>query len=225
MQTRNEAAGLARKLIDTTRALGRDAMAYVTDMSRPLGEAAGNALEVREAVAVLKGEGPDDVRELTLELAAAMLRLSGATSRKREAEKAVAIALDSGAAWAKFVALVEAQGGDARSLERDGGLPRAPYVLDARAKRAGVVRAIDTRTLGECVVAMGGGRRAKEDNVDPRVGVMVRRQLGDRVTADEVLAHVHLASEDHAMAETVAACFTIGARAPEPPPLIIQRLD
>ena len=223
MSTRADAAGLARRLVATTRALGRRAAALVTDMSQPLGAACGNALEVAEAVEVLKGGGPADVRALTLELAAAMLALAG-TEPTTEAGRARALAtLAGGAAHERFLALVAAQGGDAGRLSR--GLPRAPELLEARAARAGRLAAVDTRGLGERIVAIGGGRRAREDAVDPRVGLMVRRRLGDVVAAGDVLAEVHLATADPAEAQRVAACFTIADAAPAAPGLVIERIE
>jgi pyrimidine-nucleoside phosphorylase len=223
MSTRGDAASLARRLVATTRGLGRRAAALVTDMSQPLGAACGNALEVAESVEVLKGGGPADVRALTLELAAAMLALAGAEPTTEAGRTRALETLASGAAYERFLALVAAQGGDVKRLER--GLPSAPVVLEARAARAGRLAAIDTRGLGERIVAMGGGRRAQEDAVDPRVGLVVRRRLGDAVAAGEVLAEVHLAAADPGEAQRVAACFTIADAAPAAPSLVIERIE
>ena len=223
MGTREAASGLARRLVATTRSLGRKAAAYVTDMSQPLGAACGNALEVRESVEVLKGGGPADVRALTIELSAAMLALASAEPTLEAARARATRAIESGAAWAKFAALVQAQGGNAASAE--GAMPRAPVVLEAKAARAGILVAIDTRALGERVVVIGGGRRAKEDAIDPRVGLMVRRRLGDRIAAGDVLAEVHLAAADAEAVRGVEACFTIADTASAPPPLILERIE
>jgi len=223
MGSREDASRLARRLVDTTRSLGRKAMACVTDMSQPLGAACGNALEVRESVEVLRGGGPADVRALTIELAAAMLALAGAEPTLDAGRGRATRAIGSGAAWARFVELVTAQGGDAKRVE--DGLPGAPVVLEAKSVRAGVLAAIDTRGLGEIVVAIGGGRRAKEDPVDPRVGLMVRRRLGDRVAPGDVLAEVHLARPDPHAVQRVEACFTIADAAPAAPALIIERVE
>ncbi len=223
MGSRGEATGLARRLVDTTRALGRKAAACVTDMSQPLGAACGNALEVREALETLAGGGPADVRALTLELGAAMLALTGAEPTREAARARATRALDDGSARERFLAMVRAQGGDARRLE--AGLEAAPVVAEAKAARSGSLAAIDTRALGEVVVALGGGRRAKEDAVDPRVGLMVRRRLGDRIATGDVLAEVHLAKPDAGAVGRVAASFTIGESAPAAPALIIERID
>lgn len=224
MKTRADAVHLARRLISVTRSLGRRAAARVTDMNQPLGVAVGNALEVQETIAVLRGGGPADVRSLTLELAALMLSLSGAAS-VAEAPKRVEQALDSGAAWERFVELVRAQGGDPASVERTGGMPAAPVVVPVTAARAGVLETVDSFALGELVVGIGGGRRAKEDKVDPRVGLMVRRRIGDRVAAGDVLAELHLAKDDAGAVERARACFRIGEGPAAAPELVIERVD
>jgi pyrimidine-nucleoside phosphorylase len=224
MKTRDTAVQLARRLVDTTRSLGREAAALVTDMSQPLGEAVGNALEVRESIEVLLGRGPADVRDLTLDLAALMLERAGAEREPAAARQHAQHALDSGAAWLRFLAMVEAQGGDRGSVERPDGLPRAPVRASVKASRAGYVTTIDTFGLGELVVAIGGGRRAKEDVVDPRVGLRSRVRLGDAVRAGDVLAEIHLAADDPAAVARAAGCFTIGDQVIPPPTLVIERV-
>ena len=192
-------------------------------MSQPLGRAVGNALEVRETVEVLNGRGPDDVRTLTLELAALMLSLSGAEPAP-EAMGRARRALESGSAWEKFLAMVEAQGGDVRSVQRADGLPRAPVTVEVRAPRAGRLAAVDTFGLGELVVAMGGGRAAKEDVIDPRVGMIVRRRLGEGVERGEPLAELHLTAGDEAFVARAVACFRIEDREVAPPELVIEKV-
>jgi pyrimidine-nucleoside phosphorylase len=223
MTTREDALQLARRLIAVTRSLGRKAAARVTDMNQPLGVAVGNALEVREAADVLRGGGPADVRELSLELSAVMLALSGASPEVARAQ--ATRALDSGAAWEKWLALVGAQGGDPRVFEGADALPRAAVTAPILAERDGVLESIDCFSLGECVVSIGGGRRTKEDVVDPAVGVLVRRRLGDRVTRGDVLAELHLSRPDGGAVARAAACFRLGDRVTAPPPLVLERLD
>ena len=225
MKTPEAAGSLARRLVRTTRALGASAAARVTDMSQPLGIAVGNALEVSESVELLRGGGPEDVRSLTLELAAVMLHLSGAVKDHAAGHARALDALASGAAWATFLAMVEAQGGDPRTLERPDGLARAPVVAPVAAARSGALSAVDTFELGELVVAIGGGRRAVEDSIDPRVGLRVLRRIGDRVEAGDTIAEMHLAREDGATVARAAACFTIADRAPAAPALVIERVD
>jgi pyrimidine-nucleoside phosphorylase len=225
MKTREAAAHLARRLVDTTRALGRRGAALVTDMSQPLGEAVGNALEVEESVEVLLGRGPADVRALTLELAAVMLVGAGAEGDRVAALARASRALESGAAWERFLAMVEAQGGERPAVEEPGRMPQAPVRTPVRAGRAGMIEAIDTFAMGELAVAIGAGRRAKEDEVDPRVGLVVRVRLGAAVRAGDILAELHLAAEDPGAVARAAACFTIGDRAPAVPPLVLERVE
>ena len=224
MKTREASVQLARRLIDTTRSLGRRAAARVTDMSQPLGAAVGNALEVRESIDVLRGRGPADVRALTVELAAAMLQAAGVAGDLAAGRQRAGRALDSGDAWQRFLAMVEAQGGDRASVEGAEGLARAPVRSEIRAARSGFVTAIDTFGLGELAVSIGAGRRAKEDTVDPRVGFLVRARLGAAVRAGETLAEVHLAAEDPGAVARAAACFTVDDAAPAAPELILERL-
>ena len=120
--------------------------------------------------------------------------------------------------------MVEAQGGDRARVERPDALPRAPVRTPVKALRDGRVTAIDTFGLGELVVAIGGGRRAKEDSVDPRVGLLASARLGDAVRAGDMLAELHLAAEDPASVARAAACYTIGDEAVAAPPLIIERI-
>jgi thymidine phosphorylase len=164
------------------------------------------------------------VRALTIELSARMLSLAGAVSEGEAVARATR-ALDSGAAWERFTALVAAQGGDATAVGRPGVLPAAPVIAPVTAPRAGVLAAVDAFGIGELVVALGGGRRAKEDGVDPRVGLMVRRRIGDPVTAGEPLAELHLAGADEAAVRRARACFRVGDEPTPPPELVIERVD
>ena len=224
MKERSSAVHLAERLVATTRSLGRRARALVTDMSQPLGVAAGNALEVRESADVLKGGGPADVRELTIELAAEMLVQSGAEAALATAPARAVSALDSGAAWERFLEMIEAQGGDRTSVERADGLPAAPHVVQVPAHASGVISAVDCYRLGELVVRIGGGRRAKEDAIDPRVGMLVQRRIGDRVARGESLGELHLSAADPAAVAEAAVSFTIGSGEVLAPRLVIQRI-
>jgi len=224
MKTRESASSLGRRLLDATRAQGRASAALLSDMSQPLGVAVGNALEVREAVEVLHGRGPADVRALTLELGALMLLESGAESSREAAWNRLERALASGAAWQKFVAMVEAQGGQGRALERADGLPRAPVIVSIPASRDGWVTAIDAFALGELGVMIGAGRRSKDQAVDSRVGFEVHARVGARVVRGESLIDVHLAAKRADVLAQTASCFTLGEEPVAAPPLILERL-
>jgi pyrimidine-nucleoside phosphorylase len=224
MTTPAAASGLARRLVRTSEHLGARAAARVTDMNQPLGMAVGNSLEVAESVDLLRGGGPADVRELILEFSAVMLRLAGA-----ELDQAAALArarrtLDSGAAFERFGAMVEAQGGDRRAAEEKRLTP-APVQIRVRAGANGTLVGVDTFALGDLVVVIGGGRRAKEDTVDPRVGLMIHRRIGDAVKAGDLLADLHLAASDDAALERARRAFVIEDRPQAPPSLILERVE
>jgi pyrimidine-nucleoside phosphorylase len=225
MKTPAEAGSLARRLVGTTRALGAGAAALVTDMSQPLGIAIGNALEVAESVEVLQGGGPADVRALTLELAAIMLHLSGAAEDHAAGHVRALETLASGAAFETFLRMVEAQGGDPRSVAAPDRLERAPVVVPVRAPRRGVLAAVDTFALGELVVGIGGGRRTLDDVVDPRVGVRMLRRIGDPVGEGEAIAELHLARADEGALARAASCFALAGETVAPPALVIARVD
>jgi len=225
MTSVDEARHLARRLVDTTRAMGREAAALVTDMTQPLGRACGNALEVRESLDVLRGGGPADVRALTLELAARMLVTSGAEEAMDTALSRALEALDSGAAMERFTDMVEAQGGDPRALERRDGLAAAPVVSVVASPRAGTLQAIDTFALGELLVAIGAGRAAKEDTIDPAVGLVMHARLGDTLRAGSPLAELHLAGPDPGAMARVQECFTVADGPAATPALVIERLN
>jgi pyrimidine-nucleoside phosphorylase len=225
MKTRESASRLGRQLVEATRAQARSSSAVLSDMSQPLGVAIGNALEVREAVEVLRGHGPVEVRELTLELGVRMLLGCGAESSAETARDKLERSLATGAAWERFVALVEAQGGKSGGLETGQGLPIAPLVVPVAATQEGWVTAIDTFLLGELAVAIGAGRRSKEQAVDPRVGFEVQARLGMRVSRGDLLAKVHLAVERPDVVERVESAFKLEQDPVEAPSLILERLD
>ncbi len=224
MKTREAARSLATRLVATSKSLGANAAALITDMNWPLGGAVGNALEVREACETLHGRGPADTRALTLDLAALMLRLAGAEPTDAAARARAEKVLDSGAAWSKFVEMVAAQGGDPKSVENASRLHPAPVITMVPAARDGVVAACDCFALGELVVSIGGGRRAKEDAIDPRVGLVVLREPGDRVKAGEPLAELHLSGPDEAAVERATACFTMADAAPKRGDVVLERI-
>lgn len=226
MKTREAARSLATRLVATTKGMGAAASACVTDMSWPIGDAVGNALEVVEAWQVLRGARVAGTRALSLALAAEMVRLAGAAASAEAALARVTRALDDGSAAEKFLALVREQGGDASLLEGAKPLHPAAVVVDLSAPRDGVLAACDCFALGELVVAMGGGRLAKEDRVDPRVGLSLLRGRGARVARGEVFAQLHLAQADEGLVQRALGCFTFGDAAPAPLPadLVLERV-
>ncbi|MCA9525972.1 MAG: thymidine phosphorylase, partial [Myxococcales bacterium] len=219
MRTVEEARVLARTMVAVGEGMGRRVVALLTDMDQPLGLTCGNALEVVEAIDILRGGGPADVRELTLTLARVMLELGGADPD--EAERA----LDDGRALARFRTVVEAQGGDPHLVDHPEKLPKAPKIEPFLAPRAGYVSAIDTRMVGLAALVLGAGRQQAEDAVDPRVGLVLAHRLGDYVEAGEPLLWIHHADVgvDDARRRLEAA-WQIGDAPPAVRPLVLDRI-
>lgn len=191
-----ETIGDARRLAQAILAIGRAAevpvSALITDMNAPIGKMIGNSLEVMESIEVLQGRGPDDTRELTIELGSEMLRLGGAVDSSEAGRARVAQALDTGEAAALFARLVEAQGGDPRVVEDpEDVLPRAAHKLAIPAPRSGIVESMNTRDLGVASLWLGAGRSRAEDSIDPAVGIELCCAVGDSVDEGEPLAFLH----------------------------------
>jgi pyrimidine-nucleoside phosphorylase len=187
---------LAEAMIDLGAQHSCPVVALVTAMDRPLGYACGNALEVAEAIDVLNGGGPQDLIEVTFALGAEMLVLSTLTPTREAARAMMDAAIRSGRALEKFSAIIRAQGGDERVVEKPELLPRARQGADFVAPRDGVVQEVDPRAIGYGVIELGGGRRNMEDKVDPSVGFVITAKPGDGVRQGESLATIYAKSKD-----------------------------
>jgi pyrimidine-nucleoside phosphorylase len=199
MKTIDDARTLAEAMIELGDRAGRKVVCMLTDMDQPLGQAVGNALEIREAVAAIEGEGPEDFSELVLGSAAHLLSLSDLGLDEITARRAAENAVSDGSALATYQRWIEAQGGDSDL----GSLARAPVVREVAAAADGVVRRLGAIAVGHAALHLGAGRRTKEDPIDYAVGVVCRKKRGDEVVSGEVLAEVH--APDAAAAEAVAA--------------------
>jgi len=222
MQTREEASELARELVDTARELGRNARALVTAMDQPLGLAIGNANETAEALAILRSEGPADVAALTRVLGSAMLVLCGVARERHEADARMDSALESGAALQRAEAMIQAQGGDPRVTVDASILPRAPSETKVSADRQGFVAEIDARALGMLLVAMGGGRELKEQEIDHAVGIRLLRKVGEPVVAGETVAVIEARRDAPDWADIAKRAYRIADEPPAPQPLVIE---
>ncbi|HEY8018315.1 MAG TPA: thymidine phosphorylase [Actinomycetota bacterium] len=222
MKTPEEAERLAIECLDLATGWGRSARVAVTDMSQPLGDAVGNALDVAEAVELLQGRFRGRMRDLAVAFAAAALEHTGAVGRDESTARAEA-ALDDGRALGRFRAMVEAQGGDPRVADDPWAvLPRAPVVRALLADRGGVVRSMDAEAIGLASGALGAGRLHKGDPIDPAVGIVLRAKIGDRIEAGEPIGEVHARDDDAAIeaAARVNAALTLGEGDVTPPPLV-----
>jgi pyrimidine-nucleoside phosphorylase len=222
MKTIDRARELARTMVDLGRRAGREVVCELTDMDQPLGHAVGNALEIREAVATLHGEGPPDVTELVLGAAAHLLALSDLGIDHGEARRRAEHAVDSGEALTAYERWIRAQGGDPNAEV----LPHAPVVRPVEASTTGHVDAIAATRIGLAALRLGAGRVRKEEAIDHSVGVVCVAKRGDAVTVGEILAEVHAAdtaSADAAVAE-VGDCYRITAQAPPPSEIVLDVL-
>ncbi len=208
---------LARLMVSIGRHAGRDVHAVLSQMDQPLGRAVGNAIEVREAIVTLRGEGPDDLTELSLALAREALEAAGEDPGRAEE------VWRSGAALDKLRAFVAAQGGDARVVDEPERLELAPDVYELRAEASGVVNELDAYEVGLAVLRLGGGRERKEDAIDHGVGVQLLKKVGDPVREGAILARVfHRAGRGlEESLQGLKEAYRIGQRA-EAPPLILE---
>jgi pyrimidine-nucleoside phosphorylase len=217
---------LARAMIDLGSAHGCPVVAFLTAMDRPLGHACGNALEVAEAIEVLKGAGPPDLIEVTFALGAAMLILGTVATTLDGAHALMRDAINSGRALLKLEEIVAAQGGNTGVVRDPTRLPQARYQEIFAAKRSGVVRTVEPRAIGYGIIALGGGRRNMEERVDPSVGFVITAKPGIHVTKGQMLATIHARSEaDLAVGRsTLESAIVIGDSAEPPLPLISHRV-
>ena len=221
MREPRQAAELARSLAAVGAAVGLPVRCLLTAMDQPLGHAVGNALEVREAVAVLAGAGPADVVDLTVELVAHMLEASGSTATLAAGRSLARRRLADGQARARFTALVAAQGGDPRTVDDPDRLPCAPATTTLTAERGGFVAAIDGYQLGCAAVAMGAGRAQAGAVVDPAVGLVTARKVGDPIAAGEAWITVHHRAGDERWRPHLATALRLSDRQPPAAPLLV----
>jgi pyrimidine-nucleoside phosphorylase len=196
MKREEDAALLGELMVDTAKRMGVRAVALVTGMDQPLGYKIGNALEVEEVLDTLHGNGPSDLVDLTVTLAAWMFYLGGRCTSVEEGEKLAHELLASGAAREKFRRMIELQGGDARVVDEPDRLPKALFTADVLSASSGYVVAMDCELIGVAGVLLGGGRQSESDTVDPAVGIVMRKKLGDRVQQGEALCTAHFNSAD-----------------------------
>ena len=222
MKSPEDARALAERCLALASGWGRKASAAVTDMSQPLGDAVGNALDVAETVALLRGETGGRLREAALLFAARALELTHGTDHEQALAQAAA-AIESGEALERFRAMVQAQGGDPRVVDDPAGvLPAAPVREPLLADRSGTVAAFEAEEIGLASVDLGAGRLRKGDPIDPAVGIVVHPKIGDRLEAGTPIGEVH-ARDREAAAEAgrrVLAAMDVVDGPVEPPPLV-----
>ena len=226
MKKEEDAVHLAELMVETGECMGKQMVALITNMDQPLGRMVGNAMEVAECIEVLHGGGPEDLRELCLHLGAWMFHLGGATKTVAEGKVLAGEIIASGKAFERFRQMVELQGGDIGVIDDPSLLPSANCPVDVRSATAGFVSSIACEDIGTACVILGGGREKKEDTVDPAVGIVVHKKIGDRVAEGEALCTIHCHSEASAerARKMIAQSYQISATPPAHRPSLIHRV-
>jgi pyrimidine-nucleoside phosphorylase len=222
MKTLDDARALARTMIEIGRRAGREVVCELTDMDQPLGRAVGNALEVREAVATVRGEGPPDFTELVLASCAHLLALSDLGIDRAEGRRRAEAAVADGSAHAAYERWIRAQGGD----PSEDALEQAPVVVEVPAPASGWVARAGAIAIGRAALHLGAGRRTKEDDVDHAVGIVCLAKRGDHVEQGSPLAEVHARSEESARVavDEVLAAYELADEEPPTRPIVLETL-
>lgn len=216
-----QAEELARTMVQIGKGAGRKTVALVTNMDEPLGRAVGNALEVREAIDTLRGNGPPALEKLCLLLCSHMLVMAGIVQNVEQALPLLKRKLENGEALAALRRMIQAQHGDERVVDQPGLLPQATHIIPVVASRTGYVQSIDTTKVGLCAMHLGAGRASKEDVIDLAVGIMSEKRIGDYVDENEPVAFIHTSRLDgiEGVKSTLLSCYRIDSE-----PVILKPL-
>lgn len=222
MKTYEDALKLAESMVSIGTLAGKKISAVITDMDQPLGNAVGNAIEVREAIQSLHGNGPDDFMEVVTALAVRLLLMTGTVSSEQEALERIETSIDSGLALAKFADFIEAQGGERDDVFDPSCLPKARYTVDVHSEKKGYIHRILAEEIGIACMELGGGRLRKEDQIDLSAGLYLWKKRGDHVSCGDVLATLY--TNDREKADTavkrIQAAYQYAETAPEPVAMI-----
>lgn len=226
MKEEADAMLLAGEMMTIGKNAGRKMMAVISDMDQPLGNAVGNALEVKEAIETLKGHGPADFTELCMTLGSCMLMVAEIAENEQQAREMLKEAVDSGKALDKLAELVEAQGGDKRMVYETDLLPKASNITPLLSEKDGYVEKIQCDEVGICSLILGGGRETKESAIDLSVGIVLTKKVGSHVKAGEPLAYIHSNEEAKRLAceERLRKAFHIGDKVKKEGAIIHQIL-
>jgi len=222
MKNDEDATHVANLMVETGRRMGKRIVALITDMDQPLGCNVGNALEIDEVISVLRGRGPEDLRQLCLELAGWMLYLGGRVDSVEEGKRLGAELIGSGKAFDRFRQMVALQGGDVNVVDDLSLLPKGHYKLDISSPQTGYITSIQCEEIGKASVILGAGRESEGDAVDPAVGLVLHKKVAQPVKAGEPLCTIHYNSQtrlDRAR-PLIEQSFQIGDAPPEPRPIV-----
>ena len=226
MKTIENAEQLAKNLCAICKVMGKGSAYLITDMNQPLGLTAGNALEIDECIQALKGDGPDDLMQITYGLGENMLQLGGVASGN-EAMLLQMEKINDGSAFEKFLEMVRYQKGDTGPLEGNQRLKPAAKIIEVKAASDGYINAIDSYKIGRLIIELGGGRTVVGQAIDHSVGIVMKHKLGDQISAGDTIIEIHSSGKpgDDYLKNAFAATVTISDDKTEPPPLIVRTSD
>ena len=226
MPTVPKAVKLANSMVAIGRHAGKPTRAMVTDMNQPLGNAVGNALEVIEAVEILKGDTIGDLKDLIIALSVEILVMGEIFSKHLDAEQAVANSISSGSAIIKLQEMIELHGGDPGICENLTILPKAKKIIPVCADSSGYIAGMETDLIGISTVMLGAGREKKSDAIDHAVGLWLKKRIGERVEKDETLAEFHIndTTNEQEAINLFLRSIHIGAEQPGQRPLIVETI-
>ncbi|QQR89907.1 MAG: thymidine phosphorylase [Myxococcales bacterium] len=226
MKNEKDAKALARSLVRVGKLAKKQVTAFLTNMESPLGLSIGNALETKEALQLLHGQGPDDLRECTLVLGAEMLRLGKVVRTEAQGRKRLLEAINDRSALEHMKKIIKAQGGDPRVADEPDRLPSATRKIMLKAPKTGYLRSIDALEIGRCATALGAGRLTVNDSIDPAVGMLLQAKPGDQLRKGAPLVELHIKRDglDSAIQDRILASFEFSATRPKLKPLILEVL-
>lgn len=222
MQKLKDAKLLARTMIEIGKRLNKKVVAVITDMNQPLGRTVGNALEVEESVSALKGDGGEDLMEVTYELGACMLLLAGKAKKKEDAKRVLKKKILTGEGLKKFKEMVESQSGDS-SVTDGGSLQKAKYKIAVESEESGYVKTIDTLKIGSIACSLGAGRMKLNDRIDHSVGLTIEKKISKKVKKGELLAYIHTndGKKGEEAGRDILECYKFSKNRVQPPKTII----
>lgn len=191
MKNIEDAIDLAKEMVDIGIGYGRETVALVSNMDEPLGKAIGNSLEIKEAIETLKGKGPKDLLQLSLELGSKLLLLAKKVETEEDGKELLEEMINSGAAYEKFKELVMWQGGNINQIENPELLPKAKYIIEVKSEKDGYIKSLDAEEIGKCALKLGAGRETMDSTVDLSAGIVLNKKIDDNVKKGEALAQIH----------------------------------
>ncbi len=227
MQTLESAEELARTIVGVGKEAGKKVVAYITDMNEPLGKMVGNAVEVKESIEALKGNGEGRLMEVVMTLASEMLVIGGVAKDRNSAFEVLKGKISDGSALDKFRQMVEMQGGNPEVVDNPDVLPKAKKVIDVKSDRGGFITAVNTVDVGISALLLGAGRTKADDVIDHAVGIEILKRIGDKVDKGEVMARFFV-NDDRNLDEAVKRflnAYEIGDARPEERKVVVERFD